>query len=118
MRLVRKRMVRISRAAPARAESIKGLDVNAAKAGNMMLRFIEWMWGHKIGREPFVKSWWPSFDTHKPRGYDRRMLRRVALWEWGIAWPTLGDRKAGGTSQPIWNLTWLCNRTKRLLGRK
>jgi hypothetical protein len=75
-----------------------------------MLRIVEWCWGHKLGKAPFVKSWIPSFDTHRPRGYDRRMLWRFALREWGLAWPVLGDRKEGGTHTPIWNWTWLRNR--------
>lgn len=74
------------------------------------VRAAEWAWGHKFGPAPFVKSWLPGFDTHCPQGYRGRMLLRFALLNWGIAWPILGDRKNGGTSQPIWNWTWLRNR--------
>ena len=77
------------------------------------MKFVEWLWGHKLGPAPFVKSWRPSIDTHKPSGYRGRMLWQFALREWGIAWPILGDRVRGGTSQPIWNWTWLCNRVTK-----
>jgi hypothetical protein len=79
----------------------------------MILRFLEWLWGSKFGREPFVRSWRPSFDTHKPHGYRGRMLWQFAVREWGIAWPLLGDHKKGGTSMPIWNWMWLRNRVRR-----
>jgi hypothetical protein len=66
-----------------------------------MIRFIEWLWGYKLGTKPFVKSWWPSPDNGGCP-HDWR--------EWGIAWPCLGDRKEGGTRTPIWNWVWLRNR--------
>jgi hypothetical protein len=74
------------------------------------LTFVEWLWGHKFGLAPFVKSWRPFIDAHRPRGYRGWMLWQFALQNWGVAWPLLGDRKIGGTSQPIWNWTWLRNR--------
>jgi len=63
------------------------------------MKLIEWLWGHKLGKAPFVKSWWPDYDRH---GSDWR--------QWGVAWPVLGDRKEGGTRVPIWNWVWLRNR--------
>jgi len=65
-----------------------------------MVRFLEWLWGHKFGPAPIIRSWHLGIDTC-----------RCADWrEWGITFVTLGDRKAGGTSTPIWNLVWLRNR--------
>ena len=68
-----------------------------------MLKLVEWLRGSKLGHKPFVKSWLPGIDTHKPRGYHGPMLWKYALKEWGIAWPMLGDYSKGGTSVPILN---------------